>query len=109
MKLREEPRVSLLPDAHVLLRSRQVNTLKLALEGVEKERDFYFGKLREIELLCQDQGQESAQFVDRLMEVLYSTEEQVSPLRAVPPLASHLFKMFGDSHIMHYRQLCNAL
>ncbi|KAG5842189.1 microtubule-associated protein RP/EB family member 2 isoform X2 [Anguilla rostrata] len=63
-------------EAQVTQLNDQVNTLKLALEGVEKERDFYFGKLREIELLCQEQGQDSAQFVQQLMEVLYSTEEQ---------------------------------
>jgi RP/EB family microtubule-associated protein len=27
--------------------------LKLTVDGLEKERDFYFGKLREIELLVQ--------------------------------------------------------
>ncbi|KAM9308689.1 microtubule-associated protein RP/EB family member 2 [Gastrophryne carolinensis] len=54
----------------------QVHSLKLALEGVEKERDFYFGKLREIELLCQEHGQEGDDFVQRLMEVLYSTDDQ---------------------------------
>ncbi|KAJ8395925.1 hypothetical protein AAFF_G00026330 [Aldrovandia affinis] len=63
-------------EAQVTQLNDQVNTLKLALEGVEKERDFYFGKLREIELLCQEQGQGSAQFVTQLMEVLYSAEEQ---------------------------------
>lgn len=56
----------------------QLNTLKLALEGVEKERDFYFGKLREVELLCQEQGQDNGPFVERLMEVLYSADDQVS-------------------------------
>lgn len=56
-----------------------MNTLKLALEGVEKERDYYFSKLREVELLCQEQGEENALFVDRLMEVLYASDEQVSP------------------------------
>ena len=63
----------------VLCSSLQVNTLKLALEGVEKERDYYFSKLREVELLCQEQGEENAPFVDRLMEVLYASDEQVSP------------------------------
>ncbi|XP_066575731.1 microtubule-associated protein RP/EB family member 2 isoform X1 [Amia ocellicauda] len=63
-------------EAQVTQLNDQVNSLKSALEGVEKERDFYFGKLRDIELLCQDQGQDSAQFVERLMEVLYATEEQ---------------------------------
>lgn len=56
-----------------------MNTLKLALEGVEKERDFYFSKLREVELLCQEQGEENAPFVGRLMEVLYAADEQVGP------------------------------
>lgn len=56
----------------------QVHSLKLALEGVEKERDFYFGKLREIELLCQEQGQENDDLVQRLMEVLYASDEHVS-------------------------------
>ncbi|KAM4605793.1 microtubule-associated protein RP/EB family member 2 isoform 1-T1 [Polymixia lowei] len=63
-------------EAQVTLLNEQVNTLKLALEGVEKERDFYFSKLREVELLCQEQGEENAPFVERLMEVLYSTDEQ---------------------------------
>lgn len=57
----------------------QVNTLKSALEGVEKERDYYFSKLREVELLCQEQGEENAPFADRLMEILYASDEQVGP------------------------------
>ncbi|XP_056276336.1 microtubule-associated protein RP/EB family member 2 isoform X2 [Pseudoliparis swirei] len=56
--------------------TEQMNTLKSALEGVEKERDYYFSKLREVEVLCQDQGEESALFVDQLMEVLYASDEQ---------------------------------
>ncbi|XP_077414952.1 microtubule-associated protein RP/EB family member 2 isoform X1 [Vanacampus margaritifer] len=54
----------------------QVNTLKMALEGVEKERDYYFSKLREVELLCQEQGENNAPFVERLMEVLYAMDDQ---------------------------------
>lgn len=61
----------------------QVHSLKLALEGVEKERDFYFGKLREIELLCQEHGQENDDLVQRLMEVLYASDEHVSVRRAL--------------------------
>lgn len=64
----------------------QLNTMKLALEGVEKERDFYFGKLREVELLCQEQGPENTPFVERLMEVLYSADDQVSTNNAYTPL-----------------------
>ncbi|MEQ2178124.1 Microtubule-associated protein RP/EB member 2 [Goodea atripinnis] len=64
-------------EAQVTHLTEQVNTLKLALEGVEKERDYYFSKLREVEMLCQEQGEENSLFVERLMEVLYAAEEQV--------------------------------
>ncbi|XP_029380306.1 microtubule-associated protein RP/EB family member 2 isoform X2 [Echeneis naucrates] len=63
-------------EAQVTHLTEQVNTLKLALEGVEKERDYYFSKLREVELLCQEQSEENAPFIDRLMEVLYASDEQ---------------------------------
>lgn len=66
-------------ETQVLQLNEQVHSLKLALEGVEKERDFYFGKLREIELLCQEQGQESDSLVQRLMEVLYASDEHEGP------------------------------
>lgn len=63
---------------HHVLVYMQVHSLKLALEGVEKERDFYYGKLRDIELLCQEHGRENNDLVNRLMEVLYASEEHVS-------------------------------
>ncbi|XP_068197567.1 microtubule-associated protein RP/EB family member 2 isoform X1 [Antennarius striatus] len=63
-------------EAQVTHLTEQVNTLKLALEGVEKERDYYFSKLREVELLSQEQSEENAPFVERLMEILYASDEQ---------------------------------
>ncbi|XP_069777699.1 microtubule-associated protein RP/EB family member 2 isoform X1 [Narcine bancroftii] len=65
-------------ESHIAQLNEQVSSLKLALEGVEKERDFYFGKLREIELICQEHGQENIDLVQRLMDVLYATDEGIA-------------------------------
>ncbi|XP_021943867.1 microtubule-associated protein RP/EB family member 1 isoform X1 [Folsomia candida] len=53
----------------------QLAETKLNLEGLEKERDFYFGKLRDIEIYCQEQdGCESNPVLQRILEILYATE-----------------------------------
>lgn len=52
----------------------QITELKLAVEGLEKERDFYFGKLREVEVLCQNSDQ-SLDVVQSILKILYATDE----------------------------------
>lgn len=48
--------------------------LKLTVDGLEKERDFYFSKLRDIELICQEHESESNPVLSRIINILYATE-----------------------------------
>ncbi|XP_006030544.1 microtubule-associated protein RP/EB family member 1 isoform X1 [Alligator sinensis] len=54
---------------------QQINVLKLTVEDLEKERDFYFGKLRNIELICQENEGENDPVLQRIVEILYATDE----------------------------------
>ena len=52
----------------------QLMESKLTIEGLEKERDFYFGKLRDIEVLAQEHENDGGEFVQKALGVLYATE-----------------------------------
>ncbi|KAK6624553.1 hypothetical protein RUM44_011412 [Polyplax serrata] len=59
----------------------QIAELRMAVEGLEKERDFYFGKLRDIEVMCQDEDKDDQKppIIDKILEVLYATEDGFAP------------------------------
>ncbi|XP_068220991.1 microtubule-associated protein RP/EB family member 1-like isoform X1 [Palaemon carinicauda] len=63
-----------LNNAQVEELSSQLMEMRLTVSGLEKERDFYFGKLREIEVLCQDEG-ENAPLIQKILDILYATED----------------------------------
>lgn len=49
--------------------------LKMTIDSLEKERDFYFGKLRDIEVMCQEsENGEPNPIIQKILDVLYATE-----------------------------------
>ncbi|KAM4695484.1 microtubule-associated protein RP/EB family member 3 isoform 1-T2 [Discoglossus pictus] len=66
-------------DTQILELNQQLMELKLTVDGLEKERDFYFSKLRDIELICQEHESESAGVLSKIIDILYATEEGFAP------------------------------
>jgi len=81
------PRVAAAPaSAATAALQQEIATQKEAIAGLEKERDFYFSKLRDIELLLQsaieadpELEKEEDTLVKHIQGILYSTE--VSPMQ----------------------------
>ncbi|CAP26046.1 Protein CBR-EBP-1 [Caenorhabditis briggsae] len=59
--------------------TRQLTESDNVIASLEKERDFYFSKLRTIEVICQDNESIGNVEVSRVLEVLYETEEGFAP------------------------------
>ena len=65
----------------------RVSDMKLTLDSLERERDFYYGKLREIEVMCQAGSEavgsngvdgndsDSKQLIGKILDILYATED----------------------------------
>lgn len=63
----------------------QVNTLKLIVKDLEKERDFCFAKLRNIGFICQENEGENSPVVQRIMDTLFAMDESfVIPAEGSP-------------------------
>ncbi|CAH1254498.1 MAPRE3 [Branchiostoma lanceolatum] len=62
-------------NAQVAELNQQLIEIRMTVEGLEKERDFYFGKLRDIEVICQEHEAENHPALGKIMEVLYATED----------------------------------
>ncbi|KAI5711040.1 hypothetical protein M8J76_011502 [Diaphorina citri] len=66
------------PAGRVDNNSSRMMDLKLTVDGLEKERDFYFGKLRDIEVLCQEHEGETP-VIQNILNILYATEDGFAP------------------------------
>lgn len=72
--------------------------LKITIDGLEKERDFYFGKLRDIEVLCQEADKNP--IIQKILEILYATEVRSHLVRKAKVRLSVSFVL---ANIMCYR------
>jgi len=64
----------------------QMMDMRLSLEGLEKERDFYFSKLRDIEILCQEVDENGpGELVQKILDILYATEDGFAPPDEIAP------------------------
>ena len=52
--------------------SFQIAELEVQSQGLESERDFYFAKLRDIELVCQENDADPV--VPLILEIMYATQ-----------------------------------
>jgi len=53
----------------------ELTELKISVENLERERDFYYSKLREVEVLCQSKEDEKAPFLQEVLAILYKMDE----------------------------------
>ncbi|CAN6816238.1 unnamed protein product [Brassica oleracea] len=60
--------------------SKELTDLKLSYDHLGKERDFYFSKLRDVELLCQTPELEDLPIVVAVKKILYATDANESAL-----------------------------
>lgn len=54
----------------------EMQELKMNMDTVEKERDFYFGKLRDIEMLLQANEASKTPLTENILKILYASEEE---------------------------------
>jgi len=55
--------------------SNQIKELNLIVEALGKERDFYFNRLRNVEIYCQTHTDQNDQVIKDIEQILYSSEE----------------------------------
>ncbi|KAI3454652.1 hypothetical protein Pfo_011315 [Paulownia fortunei] len=68
--------------------TKELTDLKLSVDLLEKERDFYFAKLRDIEILCQTPELENLPMAVAIKKILYAADEKESALAEAQEIVS---------------------
>lgn len=76
-KLTQNGSATALDQSARLKYENEINQLKSLVDAVERERDFYYGKLRSLEDLCQkaDEASEAVMDKQKILDILYATED----------------------------------
>ncbi|OEL26031.1 Microtubule-associated protein RP/EB family member 1C [Dichanthelium oligosanthes] len=76
-----------LQDVFNKLKITKITELKLLVDSLEKERDFYFSKLRDIEILCQSPEVEHVP-VHAIQNILYTSEDDPATVAEAQAMVS---------------------
>ncbi|GLU12350.1 hypothetical protein SLE2022_290350 [Rubroshorea leprosula] len=69
---------------------KEITDLKLSVDLLEKERDFYFAKLRDIETLCQTPELDNLPMSIAIKKILYADDAKESALPEAQEYMSHV-------------------
>ncbi|KAK1283427.1 Microtubule-associated protein RP/EB family member 1C [Acorus calamus] len=72
----------------LIVKPMQITELKLFVDSLEKERDFYFAKLRDIEILCQSPQMEHLPIVAAIQRILYAANDNPSVMAEAQAIIS---------------------
>lgn len=81
--------IPMVPASEVEGLAEQVTELKLSVDSLEKERDFYFAKLRDIEILCQSPQIENFPVVMAVQKILYAADNSPSVFEEAQAMLTH--------------------
>ncbi|KAL3845973.1 hypothetical protein ACJIZ3_003376 [Penstemon smallii] len=75
-------------SAEIQALTKEITDLKVSVDILEKERDFYFAKLRDIEILCQAPQLENVPMAMGVKKILYAADEKESVLAEAQEIVS---------------------
>eukprot|EP01018_Ginkgo_biloba_P017730 Gb_39657 [translate_table: standard] len=82
---------------HIQALNEQITDLKLSVHNLEKERDFYFAKLRDIEILIQNQELERIPVVMAVQKILYAMDDYNTAMADAQAIISKSLGLAGES------------
>ncbi|KAH7301323.1 hypothetical protein KP509_23G020200 [Ceratopteris richardii] len=80
--------VPVVPAAQAESLREEITELKLSVDNLEKERDFYFAKLRDIEILCESSELANHPVVKAVQTILYAAEDSPAVMMQAKTLIS---------------------